>query len=455
MYRSGKLFRPWILALSSYFYFMLLTVMVFTIPIHPAHAQKQEKNIVSAEIDRLAGEVEKRVITWRRDIHQHPELSNREFRTSILVAEHLQSLGIEVKTGVAHTGVVGLLRGGLPGKVVALRADMDALPITEEVDVPFASKVRTTYNGQEVGVMHACGHDCHTAILMGVAEVLTKIKDRIPGTVKFIFQPAEEGSPQGEEGGAGLMIREGVLENPEPLAIFGLHVGVDFNTGSIGYKPGGALASQDVLHITVRGSQTHGAYPWQGIDPIVAAAQIIIGLQTITSRQLDLTQAPAVVTVGSIHGGVRSNIIPEEVELLGTIRSLDPSMRIDIHNRIRRTAEMIAESSGATAKVTINTGVPVTYNDPELTERMLPTLRRVVGEGNLEISKVHTGAEDFAFFAEKKPALFIFLGIRTKGIDHEKVAPVHSPRFFVDESSLVVGVRALSNMAVDYLEGVR
>jgi len=430
---------------------VVLTFLVCLSRAYPVHAQNLETVTLTAEIDRHAAQIENKVISWRRDIHQHPELSNREFRTAKLVAAHLQDLGLEVKTGVAHTGVVGLLKGGKPGPVVALRADMDALPVTEEVDVPFASRVRTTYNDQEVGVMHACGHDCHTAMLMGVAEVLTEIRDQLPGTVKFIFQPAEEGSPAGEDGGADVMIREGVLRDPKPDAVFGQHVSVDFEVGKIGYRPNGAMASQDVLRITVKGSQTHGAYPWLGVDPVVAAAQIILGLQTITSRQLDATRAASVVTVASVHGGVRSNIIPEEVKLLGTIRSLDPEMRSDIHRRIRHTAEKIAESSGATAEVSIGTGVPVTYNDPELTAQMLPALQRVTGEGGLILSPPHTGAEDFAYFAEQVPSFYFWLGVRSKGTDKGDAAPGHSPRFFVDEDALIYGVRAMAGVTADYL----
>ena len=433
--------------------FLLMMFFSFLEPANPVLAQNRTQKKLAADVDRLAAEIVDKVIAWRRDIHENPELSNREFRTSKLVADHLRSLGMEVKTGVAHTGVVGVLEGGKPGKVVALRADMDALPVTEEVDLPFASKVRTTYNDREVGVMHACGHDCHTSMLMGVAEILSKMKKDIPGSVKFIFQPAEEGSPAGEEGGANLMIREGALENPKPDVIFGQHVFTDLEAGGIGYKPEGAMASPTGLRITVRGSQTHGAYPWKGVDPVVVSAQIILGLQTIVSRQLDLTQAPAVVTIAIINGGVRGNIIPEEVTMSGTIRSLDMDMQKVIHERIRRTAEKIAESAGATAEVSISGGLPITWNDPELTEQMRPTLERVVGKGNLILSKPHTGAEDFAYYAEKIPALYIFLGVRKKGTDPSTAIPLHSPRLYVDESGLIYGVRALASMAVDYLAG--
>jgi amidohydrolase len=325
--------------------------------------------------------------------------------------------------------------------------------VTEEVDVPFASKVRSTYNGAEVGVMHACGHDVHTAVLMGVAEVLAGMKANLPGTVKFIFQPAEEGTPSGEDGGAGLMVKEGALENPKPDAIFALHVFPDWEAGTIAYHSGGALASADGLHITVKGVQTHGAIPWGGVDPVVVSAQIILGLQTIESRQVEVIRAPSIVTIAMIHGGVRSNIIPDSVEMTGTIRALDNDMRKDIHARVKRTAEQIAASAGASAQVTIDIGDPVTVNDPALTARMLPTLERVAGKNNVLVAPPKTGAEDFSLFAEKVPGLFIFLGSRPKGVDPATVAQNHSPRFFVDESCIPLGIRAMANLAVDYLTG--
>jgi amidohydrolase len=408
---------------------------------------------LQSQIDTAAARVEANVIATRRDIHQHPELGNREVRTAKLVADRLRSLNIEVREKVAHTGVVGILRGGKPGKVVALRADMDALPVTEQVDLPFASKVRTTYNGQEVGVMHACGHDAHVAILLGTAEVLAGMREQLPGTVKFIFQPAEEGAPQGEEGGAELMVKEGVLENPKVDAIFGLHVTSRFAVGEIGYRPEGMMAAVDSFKITVRGKQTHGAYPWLGVDPIVVASQIVLGLQTIPSRQLDSTVAPSVVTVGAIHGGVRNNIIPDEVEMIGTIRSLEAKMRDDIHARIRRTAESIASAAGATADVTITTGYPITYNDPALTERMAPTLRRVGGNANVRVVNPVLGAEDFSVYQQNVPGLFFWLGTRPKNQTPEEAPSNHSPLFYVDESGLGLGVRAMANVALDYLTG--
>jgi amidohydrolase len=387
---------------------------------------------------------------WRRDIHQHPELGNREFRTAGLVADHLRSLGMEVRTGVAHTGVVGLLRGGLPGPVVALRADMDALPVTELVDVPFASKVRTEYEGQEVGVMHACGHDVHTAVLMGAAEVLAGMRERLPGSVKFIFQPAEEGAPAGERGGASLMVVEGALENPRPEVIFGLHTG-GTKVGSIRYRSGGILSSAQTLRIKVMGSQTHGASPWEGVDPIVVSSQIVLGLQTVISRQSDLSKAAAVVTIGSIHGGLRSNIIPDSVVMVGTIRTLDPDMQGKIEERIRRTVQGIAESAGATAEVFISGGLPITYNDPDLTRRMAPTLVRVAPGGDASVRTPSTGAEDFSYYQQEIPGLFFFLGGVPEGVAPEDAAPHHSPYFFFDEGALPVGVRALSHLVVDYM----
>ena len=417
----------------------------------PLHSQARR---LDAEIDRRAALVQGKVAAWRRDIHAHPELSNRETRTADLVAQHLRSLGIEVRTGVAHTGVIGLLRGGKPGPVVALRADMDALPVTEEVDVPFASRVRATYNGQEVGVMHACGHDAHTAMLMGVAEVLAGMRQELPGTVKFIFQPAEEGQPAGETGGAEEMIVEGALENPKPAAIFGLHV-FPYQTGEIRYRSGATMASADAFHIIVHGRQTHGAIPWAGIDPVVIASQIVLGLQTIASRQIDVTAAPAIVTVGVINGGVRYNIIPDSVVMVGTIRTFDAAMRRDIHDRVRRTAESIAQSGGASATVTIDTGAAVTYNDPALTEQLLPTLRAVAGSSHVAEAPLITAAEDFSRYQQHIPGVFFFLGITPPGTDPAKAAPNHSPRFYVDEAAFPVGVRALAHLAVDYLSAQR
>lgn len=418
-------------------------IMGFSIPLF---AQSQ------ANIDQLADRVETKVIEWRRTIHQNPELSNREFETAKMVANHLRSLGIEVQTEVAHTGVKGILRGGKPGPVVALRADMDALPVTERVDLPFASKVKSTYLGEDVGVMHACGHDTHVAILMGVAEVLSQIKDDLKGTIVFIFQPAEEGAPPGEEGGAELMIKEGILQNPEVDVAFGLHISSGLEAGKIRYKPGGAMAASDRFVIKVKGKQAHGSRPWSGVDPIVVGSQIIMGLQTIISRQSELTKEAAVITVGKFTAGVRSNIIPEEAEMIGTIRTLDSEMQDMIHEKIRKTATLIAESAGATAEVDIQRGYPVTYNNPELTRNMLPTLFKTAGEDNVLVSLPITGAEDFSFYAQKVPGLFFFLGGMEKGQDALTAPGHHTPDFYVSEEGFKLGVRSLCNLAIDYME---
>ena len=440
---STRSFAPFILRL-------LVATAALLLP-HAAGAQTGSP--LAREIDRRAPQLEAKAIAWRRDIHQHPELSNREVRTSKLVADHLRSLGIEVRTGIAKTGVVGVLRGGKPGPVVALRADMDALPVAEEVDVPFKSTVRSTYNGQDVGVMHACGHDAHVAILMSVAELLAGMRQQIPGTVVFLFQPSEEGAPAGEEGGAVLMIKEGALDNPKVDAVFGLHV-FPFEVGTLHYRPRALMASSDRFEIVVHGRQTHGALPWNGVDPNVVASQIVLGLQTITSRQVDLIESPAVVTVGRMNGGVRYNIVPDSTVLEGTIRTFDEGMRVSIHERVKRTAESIAASAGATATVNVYRYTGVTMNDVALTERMAPTLKRVVGADKVAIAKQTTTAEDFALYEQKVPGMFFFLGIVPKGQDASKAAPNHSPRFFVDEAALVPGIRALANLAVDYLQGV-
>ena len=405
-----------------------------------------------AQIDQSAERVDGKVIAWRRDIHANPELGNREFRTAKLVAEHLRSLGIEVTTGVAHTGVVGLLRGGKPGKVVALRADMDALPVTERNDLPFASKAKAMWMGQETGVMHACGHDAHVAILMGVAEVLAGMKEQIAGTVKFIFQPAEEGAPAGEEGGARLMVKQGVLENPVPEAIFGLHVSSPLPLGRIGYRSGPLMASSDGFRIVVKGKQTHGARPWGGIDPIVIAAQIVLGLQTIASRQVDVTLEPSIVTVGMIRGGNRSNIIPDDVEMIGTVRAFNEEMRRDIHRRIRQTAESIAQSAGATAEVGVSLGYDVTTNHEALAQRAVVVLREVAGGPNVFVIPKVTGAEDFSAYQKVIPGFFFFLGVTPQGLPPDKVGTNHSPLFLVDESALKIGVKALAGLALNYLE---
>jgi len=401
---------------------------------------------LAADLQPRIDAVMPKVVTWRRDFHENPELSNQEFRTAKIVAEHLRSLGMEVETGVAHTGVVGTLRGG-DGPVVALRADMDALPVTELVDLPFASKAKGIYQGREVGVMHACGHDNHVAILMGVAEILAGMGDKLPGTVKFIFQPAEEGTPDGSVGGAELMLMEGAFENPRPDVVFGLHV-FPLPVGTIATRPGGLMASSDRHQITINGKQTHGAVPWAGVDPIVTASQVVLGLQTIVSRQIDATLTPSIVTIGRIEGGVRNNIIPESVELEGTIRTFDAATRLDIHKRIRRTAENIAEAAGATADVVIDQGYGVTRNDPTLYREMTPTLEMVAGDRFIEATQTTT-AEDFSYFANEVPGLFLFLGVAPD--DPSLIHPNHSPRFYADERALPVGVEALTSMTLDYM----
>lgn len=429
----------------------IFTLIIFSIMKMTALAQINENSQSWQKIDQLSSQIMSNVIEWRRDFHQHPELSNREFRTAEKIAAHLKRLGLDVKTGVAHTGVVGLLKGKKLNPVVALRADMDALPVTEALDLPFASKEKAIYNGEAVGVMHACGHDAHIAMLLGAAEVLSSLKDRLQGSVKFIFQPAEEGAPDGEAGGAELMIQEAVLKNPDVAAIFGLHV-FPFDAGKISYCPGGAMASPDALKIVIKGKQTHGAMPWGGVDPIVVAAQVVLGLQNIVSRQMNITQAPAIISIGSIHGGVRGNIIPDEVTMIGTIRTLDPAMRNEIHERIRTTATMIAQSAGATADVRINMGYPVTFNDPELTTRMVPVLEAVAGKGNIFKAPPQGTAEDFSYYQQQVPGLFFFLGAAPENYDPETVAMNHSPYFFVNENAMIVGVKALAHLAATYLE---
>jgi amidohydrolase len=410
----------------------------------------QTANPLASQVDRLVQEVTPRVVTWRRDFHQHPELGNRETRTSTVIADELRQLGYEVTRGVAHTGVVGVLRGGKPGPVVALRADMDALPVTEQVELPFKSTVKTTWNGQEVGVMHACGHDNHMAIVLGAATILARMKDQLPGSIKLIFQPAEEGPPAGEEGGAELMVKQGVLENPKVDAIFGLHV-LPLRVGTIEYRSGPLMASADSFTIRIRGKQTHGAVPWGGIDPIVIGAQIVMSLQTIVSRTVNITEAPAVVTIGSFNGGNRFNIVPETVELGGTVRAFNEEVRKDINRRIHDIATKTAEAAGGTAEMSYGIGYPVTINDPGLTERMAPTLGRVAGAENVRIGPLTGTAEDFSFFQQKVPGMFFFLGVTPRDRDVKTAPQNHSPLFFADESALPIGVKALVNLAIDYM----
>jgi amidohydrolase len=413
-------------------------------------ASAQPASPLAADIDKLTQELTPQVVTWRRDFHQHPELGNREQRTAKVIADELRRLGYEVKTGVAHTGVVAVLRGGKPGPVVALRADMDALPVTEQVDLPFKSTAKATWNGQEVGVMHACGHDNHMAILLGAATVFARVKDQLPGSIKLIFQPAEEGPPEGEQGGAELMVKEGVLDNPKVDAIFGLHV-FPLHAGTIDYRSGPFMASADSFTITVKGRQTHGAVPWGGIDPIVISSQIVMALQTIVSRTVNITEAPAVVTIGSFNGGNRFNIVPETVELGGTVRAFNEDVRKDIHRRIRDIATKTAEAAGATAAIRYGIGYPVTVNDAALTERMAPTLKRVAGAENVRVGPLTGTAEDFSFFQQKVPGMFFFLGVTPRDRDPKTAPQNHSPLFFADESALPIGVKALANLAVDYM----
>jgi amidohydrolase len=418
----------------------------------PAAAQRAQTpaSPLAADIDRLAAAVEPELLAWRRHLHQHPELSNREFETSKYIAERLRSFGLEPQTGVAKTGVVALLEGGRPGPVVALRSDMDGLPVREEVNVPFASKAMGEYEGNKVGVMHACGHDNHMAILLATARVLTQLRDRLPGSVKFIFQPAEEGVPAAERpAGAALMVKEGVMQNPKVDAVFGLHVWGNLETGHLSYRSGPFMAASDSFEIVIKGRQTHGSTPWRGVDPIVVGAQIVNSLQTIVSRSVNITELPAIVTVGQFQSGIRNNIIPDSARLVGTIRTFKDEVQTDIHARVKKIAEAIAAASGATAGVTITKGVPVTSNDPALTARMLPTLERVA-PGVVHQSELITGAEDFTYFQRAAPGMFFFLGITPK--EQVGSAPQnHSPLFFVDEKALLTGVRAISHLAADYL----
>jgi amidohydrolase len=413
--------------------------------------------ITGAQLDAAATAIEPQVIEWRRDLHRHPELSNREVRTAGIVADHLRSLGLEVKTGIAETGVAGLLRGARPGRTIALRADMDALPVTEVTDVPFKSQVTAQFRGETVGVMHACGHDAHVAILLGVAEVLAGLREQLAGQILFIFQPAEEGPPEGETGGARRMLDEGLFELARPERVFGLHVIASLPTGVIGYRAGPFMAGSDAFAIEVQGRQTHGSRPWGGVDPVVAAAQIVMGLQTIVSRQIDISAIPAVVSVGAIKGGVRFNIIPDRVEMIGTVRSFDTHVRDDIMRRMTVTAGQIAAASGATATVSVRdeVSIPPVVNDPALTAQALPSLRRIVGADNVREIPLQTTAEDFAYYGTQVPSLFFWVGITPPERDPATVAFNHSPLFYVDEAGLKVGVRAMLALATDFLAAPR
>jgi amidohydrolase len=428
---------------------MLLIVSLFCMQLSFA-----QKNNSGAVIKTAVEKIESKVINWRHDIHQHPELGNREFRTAALVAKHLQSLGIAVQEKVGFTGVVGILQGGKPGPVIALRADMDGLPVEEINDLPFASKEKINYNGKETAVMHACGHDGHVAILMGVAEILAGMKKDLKGTVKFIFQPAEEGAPEGEQGGAELMIKEGVLDNPKVDMIFGLHMMSQLEVGKIAYRPGGIMAGVGDFRITVKGKPGHGSSPWNAADPIPVAAQIITSLQTIVSRNMNLTQNPAVVTVGGVNGGNRANIIPPKIELIGDVRSFSKEDEALMYSRIKQIAEKTAEAAGVTALVELpySSHYPVTFNDIQLTNNMLPSLQKSAGTANVVVIPAVTGAEDFSFFAEKVPGLYFFVGAMTKGKDPKSAAPHHTPEFLMDDAAFKTGLLALCNLVFDYVE---
>jgi amidohydrolase len=406
-----------------------------------------------SRVDVLTTNVEPKVIAWRRDLHEHPELSNRETRTAKLVADQLKSLGLEVQTGVAHTGVVGFLKGGHPGPTVAIRADMDALPVTEKTDVPFKSHATATYRGETVGVMHACGHDSHTAMLMGIAQVLTGVRDSLPGNILFIFQPAEEGAPSGEEGGAGLMLKEGLFDKYKPQVIFGMHVWAGYRVGDIAYRSGPVMAAVDSFNIVVKGRQAHGSRPWQSIDPIVTSAQIIGALQTVVSRNIDLTEAPAVVSIGAVKGGIRYNIIPDQVEMLGTLRSFTPEQRAEILTHMTRIIENTAAANGATAKLTVEPGsAPVLFNDPALTRRILPSLQKVVGPGHVKESGLITASEDYSWFAQKIPSVYFFVGITPADQDPKQAPSNHSDYFYLDERGIPVAMHAMTQVVLDYLE---
>lgn len=406
---------------------------------------------VYAKFDQQVDAIEKQVIEWRRYFHEHPELSNREVNTGAKIAELLKSFGIEVQYPVAKTGVVGILKGTQPGPVVALRADIDALPVTERNGLPFASKVKAQFSGQETGVMHACGHDGHTAILLGVAQILAKNKSDLKGTVKFIFQPAEESPPPGEEGGAPLMIKEGVLDNPKVDAIFGLHIQSLVPLGTLNYRPGAFMASPVGFQIKVKGKQAHGATPWDGIDPIVVGSQIVMGLQTVVSRQTDITKLPAVLTIGVFNAGIRYNIIPEEATLIGTTRTFDLEQQKDFHQKMERVATQIAESAGAVAEVKFTSSYPPTTNDPVLTEKMVPSLKRAAGDKNVNLVNPVTMGEDFSAYQQEIPGMFFFLGAYSEDNKLEKQPVHHTPDFFIDERAFKLGVRSMLYLTLDYM----
>ncbi|WP_339725418.1 amidohydrolase [uncultured Paraglaciecola sp.] len=410
--------------------------------------------IAAASLEQMLADIEPEVIKWRHHLHQNPELSNREFKTAKYITKHLESLGLEVQTGVAITGVVAVLDSGKPGPVVALRADMDGLPVLEQNDLPWKSTQRGELEGKDVPVMHACGHDTHVAMLMGAAEILVKMKNKLRGKVKFIFQPAEEGAPRGEQGGAEMMVKEGVLKNPDVDVIFGLHISSETDVGKIRYKEGGAMAAVDPFKIVIKGKQAHGAYPWLSVDPITTAAQIIMSLQTIVSREIKLIDEAAVVTIGSIHGGNRSNIIPSEVELVGTIRTLNKAAREHMYEALPRKVQGIADSMRAEVTVTLPLDYyyPITYNDPALTEKMVPTLIKSAGRDNVIYSKAVTGAEDFSFFQEQIPGLYLWVGGKPLDTPADKAPAHHTPEFYVDDSGMKTGVKLLTDLTMDYMD---
>ena len=432
--------------MKSRIYLLLLLFFVAT----KSHAQD-----LTTVIATKAMAIQTKLVEWRRHLHQNPELSNREFKTSAYIVEHLKNLGLEIQTNIAKTGVVAILKGGKPGPVMALRADMDALPVRERVNIPYASTDSADFLGQKVPVMHACGHDAHVAMLLGAAEVLSGMKKDIAGTVKFIFQPAEEGAPGTEEGGASLMVKEGVMDNPKVDVAFGMHIESWIPAGDIQYKPGAFMASADWFSIKVKGKSSHGAQPWLSVDPITVSAQIIEGLQNIVSRQMDLTKAPVVITVGKIRGGVRNNIISEECIMDGTIRTLDSKMQVDVHQRIKQTAEKIAEASNATAEVSFDTKTLVTYNDPALVEKMIPSLQTAAGKANVRSMEWVTGAEDFSYYGTRAPAFFFYIGGMPRNNDAKNAPPHHTPDFMIDDSYLYVGVKTFCQLVFDYPKAVK
>lgn len=433
--------------MKSILFFCAFFIIIFTNAVAQNNVPQPDQKVISQKAENIYDQL----VEWRRHFHGNPELSNREFQTAAYIADYLRNLGMDVETGIAHTGVVGILKGGHPGPVVGLRADIDALPVTERTDVPFKSTKTTTFLGQEVGVMHACGHDTHIAMLMGAAKILTDMKEELHGSVKFIFQPAEEGAPPGEEGGAELMVEEGVLEDPDVDVIFGQHINSKTPVGTIRYRPEGTMAAADRFVITVNGKQTHGSTPWTGVDPIVTSAKIIEGLQSIISRKTELTKAAAVISVGKIQAGVRNNIIPEQAEMIGTIRTLDTEMQEQIHEEIRHVATTIGESMGAEVEVEIKKGVPVTYNDPELTEAMVPSLKKIAGEDQVILSDAITGAEDFSFFQKEVPGFYYFVGGMPRDMNPSEAAPHHTPDFYIEEEGMKLGVKALVTLTVDYM----